>query len=46
MIKKTIKYAKEDTLALDVANAPLLMALSPKNKHNAMTALANLDKTL
>ena len=34
------KYAR----VLDTGNASVLMTLSPRNKHHAMSALANLAK--
>jgi hypothetical protein len=43
-IKETINYAKKYGHILDAGDASPLLTLSPRNKHHAMTALANLAK--
>ena len=43
-IKETVNYAKKYAHVLDTGDASPLLTLSPRNKHHAMTALANLAK--
>jgi hypothetical protein len=43
-IKETVNYAAKYARVLDTGNASVLMTLSPRNKHHAMSALANLAK--
>jgi integrase len=43
-IKETVNYAKKYGIVLDTGDASPLLTLSPRNKHHAMTALANLAK--
>jgi intergrase/recombinase len=43
-IKQTVNYAKRFASILDSGDASSLMTLSPRNRHHAMTACANLSK--
>jgi hypothetical protein len=43
-IKQIVNYAKKYGHVLDTGDASVLMSLSPRNKHHALTALANLAK--
>ena len=43
-IKETVNYAKKYAHVLDTGDASPLLNLSPRNRHHAMTALANLAK--
>jgi hypothetical protein len=43
-VKEIVNYAKLYSSVLDLGDASGLVALSPRNRHHAMTALANLSK--
>jgi intergrase/recombinase len=43
-IKETVNYAKRFASVLDTGDASELLTLSPRNKHHALTSLANLAK--
>jgi intergrase/recombinase len=43
-VKECVNYAKRYGMVLDTGDASILLTLSPRNKHHAMTALANLAK--
>jgi hypothetical protein len=43
-VKNTVNYAKRFSHVLDTGDASPLLTLSPRNKHHAMSALANYAK--
>ncbi|MFL6484738.1 MAG: hypothetical protein ACJ70Z_08515, partial [Nitrososphaera sp.] len=43
-VKNTVNYAKRFSYVLDTGDASCLLTLSQRNKHHAMSALANYAK--